>query len=254
MKTLISFLLICSLLVSCSARKQTLPSVATDINTSDTIMPGSILLEKGKVYITYVPAGNNNLLGKEIFNKSVAADFTTRNPVKDPFKGGKSSRSGIDTVFTSNLLTNAALYALMDRIPPGIEYIIVDPGEWLDAEGRFNSALFIERYNPDILITVSDLTFTIRGNASSSGVFQRSMNGPDSYSEGTVTTYSGDIFITYTAFWSISGKGRQEKQVKQTGQIYSKYEKEYDLSKELFRCAKYAGTNFSTLLRRAPTK
>lgn len=232
---------------ACATRSTTTATVTLDKEQGNQILPKSIPLQKGKICFVYTTAYENELPMGYDFKKKSYADFTSRNP-GNGLLGGTFFSGKADTTVTSNILVQSAIYEVVRRLPPGMEFAILNKDEFLDKNNTFQVSQLIEKYQPDILITLTDLTFFINGNANASGLTQTHFQGNNEYITGTDMHYSGNIFIDYQAQWNITRMKGDNKQIEQKGQMRTVYEKGYNLPEALFSCAKQAGEDFASLL------
>lgn len=249
MKTIIQtihLLVVIIVFSTCATRSKTIITVALDEQQGDTILPKSLPLQKGKICFVYTTSYGNELPMGCDFKKKSHADFTSMYPGKGLW-GGTFSSGKADTTVTSNILVQSAVYEVARRLPVGMEFAILTKDDFLDKKGEYQELQLIEKYQPDIIITLTDLVFFINGDADVSGITQTHAEG-DTYTIGVDMHYSGNIFIDYLAQWNITWVKDGNKQINQKGQTHSVYRKDYDLPKELFSCAKQAGEDFASLL------
>lgn len=249
METTIKIILLSVVVIvlnACATQSKTIAAIALDKEQGDTILPKSLPMPKGKVCFVYTTSYGNELpIGCDLKKKSYA-DFTSSYPGKG-LLGGRFFSGEADTTITSNILVQSAIYEVARRLPPGMEFAILNKDELTDKAGEFQVTQLIEKYQPDVIVTLTDLIFFINGDVNASGITQTRVEG-DAYMIGADMQYSGNIFIDYQAQWSIIRVKDNNRQIEQKGQIRSVYGKDYDFPRELFLCAKQAGADFASLL------
>lgn len=251
MRKVLYLLLVLGGIVCCSSvtRMKNIPSIAIDKHDSDTIIAKSIPLQKGKVCILYTTCYENELPIKCNLKNKTHADFSSKEPGKG-LLGGRFFSGESDTLITSNILVQSAVFEVSRRMLPGMEFVIVNQDEFWDKEKGSQIPLLIEIYQPDILISLTELIFFVNAHVNVSGITQVHVEELDSYTVGVDSHYNGDISIGYQAQWSITWVQKQNsKQIEQRGWVRSAYSKDYSLPQELFSCAKLAGADFVSLLR-----
>lgn len=243
----VAILLITIILSPLSAKKR--KAVAYDSNDSTVIANRSVVIPKGKMCIVVEPVYDDFLPGWDIFkNKSKPYSNSSLNPERH-FWGGVAL-SNADTVFTSNILVRSAVYQLVDALPPGVEYIIVESDCCQNAQEEYDESLLKEQLKPDVIVFLRDLIFFVKGDLIVGSVLEKSINGGDSYSVGAASYYSGYVSIAYQALWKISWEDGRTRVLEQRGLRKSKYRKNYDFVKDLFSFSKEAGGDFAKLLTR----
>ena len=225
-------------------------SVAYDNKSGTLIENKAIAIPKGKMCILIEPIYDNSLPGWDVFKRESKAYYGSLIEPDRELWGGGFFLSSADTVITSHLLVASAIYELVNVLPPGIEYIIVDCNNFQNAQGVYDESLLREQLNPDVIVTLQDLIFPVKGDLNVNSVVEKTTQGADSYSIGAVSYYSGDIFIAYRALWKIVWKDGQIKEIEQGGLRQSKYRKDYDFIKDLFSFSKETGRDFANLLTR----
>lgn len=245
----IMYLLVVAIAFSCCATwPKTVVTVALDKNQSDTILKETLPMQKGKVCFVYTTSYGDELPMGFDLKKKLYADFTSQNPGKGLWGGGTFFSGEADTTVTSTQLIQLAVYEVIRKLPQGMEFAILDKDEFTDNDGNFQKSQLIEKYQPDILITLTDLVFYVNGDVDASGITQTHFEGNDTYMTGTDMRYTGNIYINYQAQWDITWVKEGNRQIEQKGQTRSVYGKTYDLPKELFSCAKQTGNDFASLL------
>lgn len=233
---------------SCATQLKKTPSVAFEKVNGDTIVCENIPMQKGKICIVYTTSYGNELPSDCVFKKSSQADFTSQNPGQG-LLGGRFFSGKSDTTVTSNILVQAAVYEVTRRMLPGMEFVLVNKDDFKDEENQYQTSKLIKQYEPDVVVSLTDLTFLVNGDINIAGITQIHTEGTDTYTIGTDDNYNGSVCIGYQSKWCVDWIEKQiSKKIEQRGEIYTPYRKDYSLPQELFVCAKLAGGDFASLL------
>lgn len=245
--------LIIILLCSCTMKKHMIPATAFDMVTGDKIINKGISLKKGKVCYIYTTSYEGQLPDMGIFKNISNSNSIPTMLNADSFLGSASSSSKADTVINNDLIVQIALQETINNNLPGFQYQFVPNEEFIDSTGKLNTDIIQKKYNPDIIINLTELSVKISGKTSKGTtvmVSQPMMEIPGEYSSvSPETNFSGNIFMDYTATWEVLNlKENKEKKIRQNGRYISGYNDKYSLYTEMIASAKKIGKEFSSLI------
>lgn len=209
-------------------RKHKIPPSAFDINTGDKIQAKSVVLERGKIFYIHTTQYDNPLPSMGIFDNKFNSNFMPATLKSNSFLGAASSHSKADTVITNDLLVLTALQETIDNTIHGFQYQYLPQEEFIDTAGRLNVRLIDEKYEPDILINLKELSLKVAGQTNKGTnviTSQPMMEMPGLYSYiSPETNFYGNVFMDYTAVWEIVDVRRNGKrEIRQNGRYISKY-------------------------------
>ena len=234
-------------------KKHMIPSTAFDVATGAKITDKSVSLRKGKVCYIYTTSYEGTLPDMGIF-KNITNSNSIPNMLKaDSFVGAASSSSKADTIVNNDLIVQTALQETINNNLPGFQYQFVSNEEFTDSTGHLNITIIQKKYNPDFIINLTELSVKISGEANTGTsvmVSQPMMEIPGEYSSiSPETSFSGNIFMDYTATWEVLNLRDSKKQkIRQNGRYISGYNNNYSLYTEMMASAKQIGKEFSSLI------
>lgn len=241
---------------SCAIRKLQRPTAMTDLKTGATIKKNSIHLEKGKICYIYSTPHEGQVIDKSIFKNVNFSSFFPTNGVSidDLFNGGASRSAKIDTVINNSFIDEVILQEALKYCPMGFQYQYVPQQEFVGNNQKPNLSILDSKFDPDIIINLKDVSLKIIGDANTAYSEVRSEPRNINYglyasSTTSVNSY-GNILMDYTAVWVVKNiEGNKKQSIKQTGRYVSTYYDGYSINKEIMKCAKKIGGEFSGLFK-----
>jgi len=234
-------------------KKHMIQTTALDLETGREVPKKSILLDRGKVCYINTTLYKDPFPDRSVFKNLLDSRYSYNNMRMDYISGGGASISRIDTAINNSFIVKKALEELINNSMLGFQFHFVPQNEFTDATGKLNPDVISQKYNPDYIINLKDLTLKVSGDAKvGRSEYRQDFMVFDSgiaSSSNTFVNYYGLILMDYTAIWEITDtKKNQRREIQQNGRTISQQHRNYSLYEELMQSAQQIGQDFSLLL------